>query len=975
LDSVAFEQPCPSDDLLGALLDQKLAQDAADAVTAHLDRCDTCRAVVVAAVRAAGTGPREPAALELSQTSSPPLPIGASFGRYRVRALIGAGAMGQVYEAYDGELDRAIALKILRPELASAAAPLAERLRRESRLMAKVVHPAVITVYDAGREGDAVFVAMDLVRGETLGAYVARTRPSWRDVLALFAEAGEGLAAAHAAGIVHRDFKPENVLVELDAECRAKRLVVTDFGIARSGPVDESRAGEPGALADVRLTATGATVGTPAYMAPEQLDGAAVDVRADVFAFAVSLWEALFGARPFPGATIAEIRAAMAEPLRAPKRGVPARIVAALQRGLAIDRTARWPAMRPLLDELAPRRRRDRVLALGAAVAIAAIAALVVTSRAAPTADDPCTLALAADARAYEPVHEAMVGAALASDAGAQGRALERLSSERSALELAHALTCRAAPAAATTCLDARRRELVGYVADVIADGPRWADYLKGTLVDPIRCLQAPPGLLEASVPDDPVLRRKVTALRYRVFAIEDARDRGDFAPALADGPKIVEDAKRVWPAMHAEALYALGASQALGGNSHAAEATLRDATAVAESAHADYVAANAWTQLGESVALDDGAIDRGLEYLTYARAALDRIGHPDELEVQYLYVEGTALVDAKRYTDAEPAFRRMLEIAESTQPKLLGSALFGLGFLYEDQGRYEDAIVQIKRAIAAATASDANAQLNYRNHLAGDLSQSGHDDDAIAVSREAIAIADRSLGSDNLDRPVAHANFAQILDDAGRHEEALTEAQIAADGVRAIVGDRHGRYGEVLQIEGQILDALHRYREAAAMLERACDIIAFRDGDGSTDVAECRLFQTNALRDLGDNRAALALLDKAVPVLVQGYGEPHPMVANAFLDRGHVYSALGRRAEAIADLEHAADAFTKLDADVGHLADADFALAKELWRRDPARAHDLVRTSLELFAKGGAIWKDQRDEANEWLATDGHPR
>jgi eukaryotic-like serine/threonine-protein kinase len=217
--------PCPSDDVLGALVQQVLADDESERVRMHIDECNNCAKAVVAAVRGGALDTAMAPTMALGTPSltnvelADAAAIGTKIGRYDVRALLGAGGMGHVYEAYDAELDRAIALKVLRPELA-VAQTLTERLVRESRLMAKVSHPAVITVFDVGRTGAAVFIAMELIRGETLGSYVARRRPAWREVVELFERAGAGLAAAHKAGIVHRDFKPENALVELQPRGR-----------------------------------------------------------------------------------------------------------------------------------------------------------------------------------------------------------------------------------------------------------------------------------------------------------------------------------------------------------------------------------------------------------------------------------------------------------------------------------------------------------------------------------------------------------------------------------------------------------------------------------------------------------------------------------------------------------------------------------------------------------------------------------
>ena len=390
---------CPTDDVLGALVEHALPPDEADRVTAHLDACGACRELVIAAVRGGvatsvtvpNGGPRTLVRAAPRERTSL---VGTRIGRYQLEKLLGAGGMGQVYEARDRELERAVAVKVLRPDFVGVA-DITERLMRESRIMAKVTHPAVITVYDVGREGEIVFIAMELVRGETLASFVARTRPDWREIVGLFERAGHGLAAAHAAGIVHRDFKPDNVLVETAGD-RARRLLVTDFGIAR-GPEMADDAGGRASDGELRLTAAGSTLGTPAYMAPEQLDGKPVDARADVFAFAVSLWEALCGVRPFLGATVAEIRAAMERPPRAP-RSLPGPLVSALERGLAIDPAARTADMPALLGEL--QRIRTRRTRLGRSFAAIGLVGIGVTGALALTHSTSPPAGSAYDARA-----------------------------------------------------------------------------------------------------------------------------------------------------------------------------------------------------------------------------------------------------------------------------------------------------------------------------------------------------------------------------------------------------------------------------------------------------------------------------------------------------------------------------------------------------------------------------------------------
>ncbi len=336
----------------------------------------------------------------------PSVPVpGAWFGRYRIERLLGEGGMGVVFAAEDTELHRRVALKFLRADDDAAR----DRLVREARAMARVRHPHVITVYEVDHLGGREVVAMELIEGETLQRWLTTPR-SVDEILGVFVQAGRGLAAAHDGGLVHCDFKPHNVLVT-----RGGHAVVTDFGLAQVvGTVAEAvRAPEAGPVARApTVTATVAVVGTPAYMPPEQWAGAPPDPRADQFAFCVSLWEALAGARPFPGASGDELRAAIAAgPPPRPAR-IPRWLQPILRRGLAARAEDRWPSMAALVVELtraaAARRRRHRVIAAALAVAaVAAVAAIVAVraSRGGPVAV-PRGPAIAAEAAACGPADD-----------------------------------------------------------------------------------------------------------------------------------------------------------------------------------------------------------------------------------------------------------------------------------------------------------------------------------------------------------------------------------------------------------------------------------------------------------------------------------------------------------------------------------------------------------------------------------------
>ena len=235
------ELECIDDNAAGAFIEGQMAAGDATALERHLDRCASCRerVSVLAQLRSRSRVTGSPGADEAVP------PLDGAIERYLIVGVLGAGAIGVVHAAYDPQLRRRVALKVLRPSASAAGAP---DLLREARAMAMLQHPNVIAVHDVGDAGGRLFVAMELVDGMTLRQWLARSR-SPAEAIAALVQAGRGLAAAHAAGLVHRDFKPDNVLVGHDGRVR-----VTDFGLARLGDDRDAR-----------------RAGTPAYMAPEQL--------------------------------------------------------------------------------------------------------------------------------------------------------------------------------------------------------------------------------------------------------------------------------------------------------------------------------------------------------------------------------------------------------------------------------------------------------------------------------------------------------------------------------------------------------------------------------------------------------------------------------------------------------------------------------------------------------------------------------
>ena len=400
---------CLDDNAVAELVDGKLDGAALANAEAHLVRCQACRALVA---HAAGPLAESGVAMGLASTqrSDPtdredvPLARGARVGRYEVIEWLGAGAMGTVYAAQDPALERKIALKLIRAQVAGP--DLEARLLREAKAMARLSHPEVIAVYDAGRHDDRLFIAMELVDGGTLREWLRAAPRTRQEILAVYLRAGRGLAQAHAAGIVHRDFKPDNVLVGADGRVR-----VTDFGLARTVRSDEplgvttddgARTERDAQALDASLTRTGTLVGTPVYMAPEQLAGRAADERSDVYSFCIALYEALHGERPFAGKTMKELVAAKAAGnVRPPpaKPNIPGRLRRALLAGLSVHPADRPASMSALLDTLARAARAPRrpFVFAAALVAVVAGAGTVVVK---PWARSPSRAGAAASASA-----------------------------------------------------------------------------------------------------------------------------------------------------------------------------------------------------------------------------------------------------------------------------------------------------------------------------------------------------------------------------------------------------------------------------------------------------------------------------------------------------------------------------------------------------------------------------------------------
>lgn len=582
------------------------------------------------------------------------LAAGMSLGKYRLDHVLGRGGMGVVWAAHDPDLDRAVALKVVRYEKPTLA--LRRRLLREARAMARLKHPNVCTVYEVDSEGDRDFIAMELVEGTHLDRWLA-TRPSRNEIWQVIVAAGRGLAAAHRAGLVHRDFKPQNVLRSHDG-----RVLVTDFGLARTyggdpaAPLatDDATACDGKSVLDSSLTHSGALLGTPTYMAPEQFLGAC-DPRTDQFAYCVTAWRLLSGEPPFRGATIEELRRAVNDGPANAKGKLPAAIRAVLARGLDPDREKRWPNMDALLAALerAESRSRRRGQIGAGVVAIGIVAVLGARSVHEPSsavASVICeTNPHAEMEHAWFPALRAHLTQHFAgsADVGYLTGELDRFAA-RWIDDYGRAC---ASPRSTRTfaklaCLLGARDELSGFVELLQSLSPSTlAEIDMGIMLPNVQACDGESPLASPTLPGDPVKRDKIRQLRLRIL-------RAQFAPPeqmLAEMPGLVAEAEALgWDPIIAEAHegFAITARR-VGRRSELERDHYRRASEIAQRSHhyrleAKVSIARLFSEL--DAASEPADPDAFAHLLEHARAAVHD-GGDDPVHVAYLeWAEGSGL-------------------------------------------------------------------------------------------------------------------------------------------------------------------------------------------------------------------------------------------------------------------------------------------------------------------------------------------
>ncbi|MFO0635734.1 MAG: serine/threonine-protein kinase [Nannocystaceae bacterium] len=674
----------------------------------------------------------------VGEVASPPaastLRRGDAVGRYLVIEPLGSGGMGVVHAAYDPELDRKVAVKLLHAAAGASQGP--SPLLGEAQALARLAHPNVVAVHDAGTLGDRVWLAMELVHGCTLTAWAAQRERHWREVVEVAIAVGRGLAAAHTVGLVHRDVKPVNIMIDEDprAPFGIGRVRVMDFGLARGGgaPAASTRATLEGAPVPV-VSLEGALAGTPAYMAPEQFAGLRADARCDQFSLCAVIWECLWRKRPFAGDTLAALAANVLEgriDVPSHKRGVPAWLRAAVRRGLERDPQRRFPDMNALVTALqrGQARRRQRQIAVVAASVVllgaggfaaqavvqarrtaaceregAAIAELWSESR-----RDATDQALRALPVRYAAVTAERVRPWLDDYAAAWGRArTEACLDARTRDRWTEAQLERA-----SWCLDERRMEFAALVeqlshADVLVaqNAVRAAASLAS--VEPCRDVHA----LERLPPPPTEQRDQVVAIKAELAHA------GTFALASrpAEGLAIVAEARAQadalgWPPLRAAALLV--------------EAKLRDdaadyegaarvgAEAYFEAARIDAWDLAAWvaTQLIYTVGEHSRRREPGLEWARHAEMALAHAGASGGVgEARRLRAIGGVEFAAGHFQQAREAGEgsvTLYEHAVGPEHPEVAYALIGVGNALHGAGDYAGALATQQRALAVLEAA-----------------------------------------------------------------------------------------------------------------------------------------------------------------------------------------------------------------------------------------------------------------------------
>ena len=956
--------------------------------------------------------PGSPATPSSAHAQGLALPPGTTLGRYVISKPLGAGGMGVVYAAYDPELDRKMALKLLRPELGSDA-PNRTRLLREAQAMARLQHPNVVAVHDVGTFGDQVFVAMEFIAGMALDEWLASEKRPWREVVHVLVQAGKGLAAAHLVGLVHRDFKPGNVMIGDD-----HRVRVMDFGLARTTTDPEhdpetQRIKTPPAKSAASvgplgrdpthplLTHPGDVVGTPAYMAPEQLLGRSTDARSDQFSFGVTLYEALFGERPWRGEHQDDLAREMSEkkqPTPPAGSGVPAYIRKVVLRALALQPTHRYPSMEALTDELEqrPRRARARRLGILAAIGVVGLGALTVglAQRRESLLCRGAERKLAGtwDPQRREEVHRAFVATGVPYAEDAFRRVVHALDAYGVRWAEAHTEACEATQLRgeqSQDALDLRIQCLEGDLGEVrsltrlfAAADPKVVERAVAAvsaLQDVRACADV--RRLRSGLPIPPGRKDAVAGVRARLSEAKANFDAGRYPEALAIARPALEDARRAgYRPAEAETLLRIGKVLDARGEPKEAVKSLRDAYLAGAASGHDEIAARAATDLVKVAGFQLGSSADGRFWADLARASLDRMGGNDPVDAELQLQRGTLAWWEGHYDEAlghvETALSRFqrlhgpshIDVARASNN--LGIVRFAQGKLPEALAAYRFAHEVRERThgpdhpeVAAALSNLANAERLVEEY-----------DSAIRHLQRAIEIRERALGPQSPFVADSLGQLSGILWSKGQFEEALAKSRRALGILERAFGPDKPQVAAVHTNLAIILGYLKRYDEARTEVERAIQIRRRVFGGShpllalSLDNLGWVLWRQNKFAEARER------FEDALAIFTANKDSTSTELADTLLGLGETLIDLGKFADARQRLERAL-AIGESKMSKRDVARVRCALARALAGSggDLALARKVVTEALSVFERYGPAGADDAERAKKWLKKEAH--
>jgi eukaryotic-like serine/threonine-protein kinase len=953
----------------------------------------------------------EPDLRERSISARDPIAFtpGTRIDRYVVLSRLGVGGMGVVLAAYDPQLDRRVALKVLHGQAGGRDTREARRLVREAMAMARLSHPNVITVHDVGEHDGLVYISMELVEGRTLKQRLDQ-RPPWPEVLELFIAAGRGLAGAHAKGLIHRDFKPDNVMIGDDGRVR-----VMDFGLAHDAAPDSS--GGSASVGDVPLSprsdalsgdATHADriAGTPGFIAPELHRGEPADPRSDQFAFGVALYEGLFGRRPFEGESVYELgAAAMAGRVRAipASSDVPGWVRRIVLRALAPAADDRFAAMDALLEALGQRSvrqhaRRRIALALGALAVLGGSAGAVALAdrraRAACENDGAAIDALwnpeiraqtragfTADAPAYAVV--AWDKAAVWLDRYAQG--WHRMRVEACTATNIEQHRSEQLLARSVDCLDGRRRVFEAVVRQLAAGG----ESITGVAVDAASGLPtlAPcmddGWLLRDRADDhdesgDPELRE----LLAEAIAL-------DLAGREREGVELAREASQRAAALGATSIEIDARLQLARGLGSAGD--YEPALAESEQAfflagrNGDDAAAAESASIAASVAgFDLRRDEESQRWVQLAEMALARLGEPETPRFgACLFDLGRAELSVAHYERAEALLERARAIFErelDPEHPRVASVTVHLGIVAMDRGQYAQAEQLDARALELlerAFGPDHPALASALNNIGGSLDARGQPDRAMPMYERALALWERALGD-------AHPHYGEtLMNIAIVHYERGEYALATEKGLRALalferaIGPSSPQVASCLNDLVNFTASAGDFAAAERYQQRALEI---RETELPPDHPELAgslaqhglLVASRSDADAATLARARVNLERALGIWQRKFGDDHPDSAFAHQALGRVLARQGEPDRGLAELEHALKIRRSEDTPKYARAETLFAIARLLREtgKDPLRAAAFASEALELYRAAGETFAPEQHDIESFLAT-----